>query len=72
MADHKQDNEPVNHDAQIYRPRVAIGLLVATAAVSVVAVVVNLGEDALSAIAATVGVASALTLIAFASRSGKD
>jgi hypothetical protein len=69
MADHEPENESTNPDVQTYRPRVAIGLLVATALVSVAAIIVNLGQDALSAIAATVGLASALTLIAFASRS---
>lgn len=61
-----------DHDGGMYRPRVAIALLCVTAVVSIAAIIVNLGQDALSAIAATVTVASALTLIAFqVSKAGK-
>jgi uncharacterized membrane protein len=62
MADH----DPFQH------PRIAIALLGATALVSIVAVVINLGRDSLGAIAATLGVASALTLIAFITRSNRE
>ncbi|BCY13583.1 hypothetical protein [Actinoplanes sp. L3-i22] len=55
---------PEEHDGT-HRPVVAVVLLVMTALVSVAAVVVSLGRDALSVIAATLTIASALTLIAF-------
>jgi hypothetical protein len=71
MAEHDPDKGPGGKDVRTEHPRVAIFLLSATALVSVVAVVINLGRDSLSAIAATLGVASALTLIAFAYRAGR-
>jgi hypothetical protein len=56
----------------IHRPGVAIALLAATALVSVAAVVINLGGGvALIAIAATLTIASALTLIVFHATRGR-
>jgi hypothetical protein len=71
MADHDPEDDRMNPDAPVHRPVVAIVLLALTAAISLAAVIASLGRDSLSAIAATLGVATALTLIAFAYRSGK-
>jgi len=67
MADSQRDQDDLEHDTYLYRPKIAVGLLIVTALVSVAGVVVNLGTDSVSAIAATLAVASALTLLAFQS-----
>jgi hypothetical protein len=72
MDDHEPDKKMSNQDGGPYHPRVAVALLGVTALISIAGIIINLGRDALSAIAATIGVASALTLIAFqASKVGK-
>lgn len=64
MAD--PEKGPSEDDHTVHRPAVAIALLSTTALVSIAAVVINLGSgNALIAIAATLTIASALTLIVF-------
>ena len=71
MADHDPRKDSGKHNAPIQHPRIAVGLLATTAVVSTVSIVVNLGRDSIAAIAATLGIASALTLVAFMSRNGR-
>ncbi|BCJ41412.1 hypothetical protein GCM10010168_55890 [Actinoplanes ianthinogenes] len=69
MADPEPPPAKDHHGVQ--RPGLAIALLSATALASVAAIVVSLGRDALTVIAATLTIASALTLIAFQASRGR-